>query len=289
MDNNNYEELKGSAKTFLQAVTSDNLYYGLFLLAVLIVALKLVDLIFRPWKKKKTSIHMSFLKGCLKAFLIITIGMKICSLSETLSGFTSQILMSSSLIVVVLGFVFQEGLSNIVHGFILSIFKPFQIGDRVMITIDGEGITGYIESIDLRSTIIKNVVNSSHVIVPNSKMDMCVIDNSYFDSNSVSSNFLDISITYESNLEKAIAVVSQVIAAHPYVQTARKEKNITEPVAVLVRDLGDSGIYLRASVMTKTVEENFAACSDIRRTLVACFDQESDLEFAYPHVQIVKE
>ena len=33
MDNNNYEELKGSAKTFLQAVTSDNLYYGLFLLA----------------------------------------------------------------------------------------------------------------------------------------------------------------------------------------------------------------------------------------------------------------
>lgn len=289
MDNNNYEELKGSAKTFLQAVTSDNLYYGLFLLAVLIVALKLVDLIFRPWKKKKTSIHISFLKGCLKAFLIITIGMKICSLSETLSGFTSQILMSSSLIVVVLGFVFQEGLSNIVHGFILSIFKPFQIGDRVMITIDGEGITGYIESIDLRSTIIKNVVNSSHVIVPNSKMDMCVIDNSYFDSNSVSSNFLDISITYESNLEKAIAVVSQVIAAHPYVQTARKEKNITEPVAVLVRDLGDSGIYLRASVMTKTVEENFAACSDIRRNLVACFNQEPDLEFAYPHVQIVKE
>ena len=90
MDNNNYEELKGSAKTFLQAVTSDNLYYGLFLLAVLIVALKLVDLIFRPWKKKKTSIHISFLKGCLKAFLIITIGMKICSLSETLSGFTSS-------------------------------------------------------------------------------------------------------------------------------------------------------------------------------------------------------
>ena len=201
MDNNNYEELKGSAKTFLQAVTSDNLYYGLFLLAVLIVALKLVDLIFRPWKKKKTSIHISFLKGCLKAFLIITIGMKICSLSETLSGFTSQILMSSSLIVVVLGFVFQEGLSNIVHGFILSIFKPFQIGDRVMITIDGEGITGYIESIDLRSTIIKNVVNSSHVIVPNSKMDMCVIDNSYFDSNSVSSNFLDISISLDNLLQ----------------------------------------------------------------------------------------
>lgn len=283
---NNYEDLKDSAKTFLQVITSDNLYYGLFLLAALVISLKLIDLVFKPLKKRG-SILVSFMKGCLKTFLIITIGMKICSLSEMLSGFTSQILMSSSLIVVVLGFVFQEGLTNIVHGFILSIFKPFQIGDRVKITIDGESITGYVKSIDLRSTIIQNVVNSSHVIVPNSKMDMCVIDNSYFDSSSVSSNFLDFSITYESNLEKALYVTAQEIEAHPYVRAVRASKEITDPVSVLVRELGDSGICLRASVMTKTVEENFAACSDIRRHLIHRFQMESDLEFAYPHVQMV--
>ena len=282
----NYEDLKGSAKGFLQIITSDNLYYGLFLLGVLIIGIKVVDLVFRPFKKKG-NIHISFLKSCIKAFLIVTIGMKICSLSNVLSGFTSQILMSSSLIVVVLGFVFQEGLTNIVHGFILSVFKPFQIGDRVSITIDGETITGYIHLIDLRSTIIRNVVNSSHVIVPNSKMDMCVIDNSYFDAASVSSNFLDFSVTYESNLEKAMYVTSQEIMAHPYVRAAREKQHITEPVAVLVRDLGDSGIYLRASVVTETVEENFAACSDIRRNLIYRFAAEPDLDFAYPHMQLV--
>lgn len=282
----NYEDLKGSAKTILQAITSDDLYYGLFLLAVLIIAVKLVDLIFKPFRRKG-GIHISFAKGCIKAFLIITIGMKICSLSSVLSGFTSQILMSSSLIVVVLGFVFQEGLTNIVHGFILSIFKPFQLGDRVQITIDGVTITGYIKSIDLRSTIIQNVANSSNVIVPNSKMDMCVIDNSYFDSESASSNFLDFSVTYESNLEKAIYLTSQEIMAHPYVRAVREERQMTEPVAVLVRDLADSGISLRASVVTKTVEENFAACSDIRRNLVHRFAAEPDVEFAYPHIQVV--
>ena len=277
--NTNYEELKGSAKSFLQAITSDNLYYGLFLLAALIVALKLVDLMFKPLKKKG-SLYVTFSQGCIKAFLIITIGMKICSLSETLSGFTSQILMSSSLIVVVLGFVFQEGLTNIVHGFILSIFKPFQIGDRVRVNIDGEVITGYIQSIDLRSTIIQNVMNSSHVIVPNSKMDMCVIDNSYFDTKSVSSNFLDFTITYASNLEKAMSVASQEIMAHPYVKAVYEEKNITNPPAVLVRELGELGVCLRASVITRTVEENFAACSDIRRAMIHRFQVEEDLEFA---------
>lgn len=284
--NENYLELKEIVKSFAQFVTSDHLHYGIFLFILMILSLKLVDLVFRPLKKKN-SILLNFVVGCIKAFLIITIGMKICSLSEILSGFTSQILMSSSLIVVVLGFVFQEGLTNIVHGFILTIFKPFQIGDRVRITIDGEGITGYIRSIDLRSTIIQNVLNSSHVIVPNSKMDMCVIDNNYFDAKSVSSNFLDFTITYESNLDKAMAITAEEILAHPFVRAAREEKHITGPVTVMVRELGVNGICIRAGVMTNTVEENFAACSDLRRAMVYRFKAEPDIQFANTNVQIV--
>ena len=179
--NENYEALKGSARTFLQLVTSDNLYYGIFLFILMLVLVKMIDLLFLPFRKVgKENIQMNFLKACLKVFIIITIGMRIFSLSDALSGFTSHILMSSSLIVVVLGFVFQEGLSNIVHGFILSIFRPFNLGDRVHLTVDGESITGYVQAIDLRHTIIQNVINSSHVIVPNSKMDLCVIDNNYY-------------------------------------------------------------------------------------------------------------
>lgn len=285
--NENYIELKESAKGFAQFITSDNLHYGIFLLLLLIISLKLIDLIFRPLKKKN-SILLNFILGCIKAFLIITIGMKICSFSEILSGFTSQILMSSSLLVVVLGFVFQEGLSNIVHGFILTIFKPFQIGDRVTIKIDGESITGYIRSIDLRSTIIQNVQNSSHVIVPNSKMDLCVIDNNYFDANSASSNFLDVTITYGSNLDKATAIISHEIMRHPFVHAARIEKNVTEPVAVMVRELGADGICLRATVMTNTVEENFTACSDLRRMIVYRFGDEPDIQFANHTLQVTE-
>ncbi|MBQ6323136.1 MAG: mechanosensitive ion channel, partial [Lachnospiraceae bacterium] len=161
--NENYEELKWSVRTILQVITSDDLYYGLFLVALLIILIKLVDLVFYPFRKRG-SVLLSFMKGCIKVFLVVTIGMRICSLVPVLSDFTSQILMSSSLIVVVLGFVFQEGLSNIVHGFILTSFKPFKLGDRVRITLDGQSITGYIVSMNMRQTVIQNVINSSHVI-----------------------------------------------------------------------------------------------------------------------------
>lgn len=286
--NENYENLKGGVKSVLKFITSDDLHYGLFLMILLLISLKVVDMIFRPFQKKK-NIHVTFFKCCLKAMLIIAIGLQIVSLSEVLSTFTSQILMSSSLIVVVLGFVFQEGLTNIIHGFIISIFKPFQIGDRVKVTIDGEIITGYIRSIDLRSTIIQNVMNSSHVIVPNSKMDMCVIDNPYFDAESVSTNFLDFVITYDSNLEKAVEMTARVIEDNPYVKAVREAKNITDPVTVMIRELGLNGAHLRAVVTTKTVEENFAACSDIRKRLILLVQEESDIRFANTQIQIEKE
>lgn len=282
----NYEDLKNSTKTFLQFITSDNVHYGIFLCVLLVVGLKALELIFRPIKKKE-NILVNFMLGCVQALWAAAIIMKICSLSETLSGFTSQILMSSSLLVVVLGFVFQEGLTNIVHGFILMLFKPFHLGDRVKVVIDGETITGYIKAVDLRSTMIQNVLNSSYVIVPNSQMDTCVIENSYFDANTASTNFLDFSVTYESNLEKAIAITAQEIVANPFVQEAVEEHNITGPVSVMVRSLDDSGIALRATVITSTVEKNFSACSEIRRQLVWRFAQEPDVDFAYPHMHIV--
>ena len=176
-----------------------------------------------------------------------------------------------------------------VHGFILFVFKPFEIGDRVQINIDGVTITGYIKSIDLRSTIIQNIMNSSTVIVPNTKMDMCLIANSYFDTSSLKSNFLDFSITYESNMEKAMAIASKVIMDQPMVREVRREQNAREPVQVFVRELGDNGIFLRATVETKKIEDNFVACSEIRKNRVKRFAQEDDIDFAYPHMQIVKE
>ena len=286
--NENYEELKESTKTVLQMMTSSDLYYGIALFIIMIILLKVVDLIFVPFRKWNHML-LNFLKAVLKAVILVSFGFRIMSLVPFLQDFTSQILMSSSLIIVVLGFVFQEGLTNIVHGFIISVFRPFKIGDRISVTVDGETITGYVQDITARHTVLQNVVNSACVIVPNAKMDMSVINNSYFDKDTLSTNFLDLEITYESNLDKTIMLLRSAVERHPLVAAARKAKQIDTPVTVMVRDLGKDGIALRAIVTTLTVEENFAACSDIRRQLVAYFAQDPELEFAYPHLQMVEE
>lgn len=268
----------------IKTLWESNLLKAAVMIIVMLILLKVVNQIFKALKGKST-IHTNFIRSILQALIVIFFLIQIGSLSDAMAKFYSSILMSSSLLVVVLGFVFQEGLSNIVHGFILTFFKPFDIGDRVKITIDGVQITGYVKSINLRNTIIQNVYNNSSVIVPNAKMDLCVIDNSYFDEKSVNSNFLDIEITYESNLDKACKLVSLTIDNHPLVQKVKKAD--APPTDVLVSQLGNHGVTLRASVITATIEENFVACSDIRKDLLHLFALDPELEFAYPHMVTV--
>ena len=257
-------------------------------LLVMLILWKLINRGLKRYREKGAgNLLPSFIGGILKALVVIVGGIRIFNAFGLFTGLGSQLFMSSSLIVAVLGFIFQEGISNIIHGFLISLFQPFNIGDRVRITVDGLSITGYIDAISLRHTVIINILDSSRVIVPNSKMDTCVIENTYVDSGAYNSAFLDISITYESDLEKAIELLRQTVQEHPAVVRERERQGITDPVPVLVWELEDSGILLRAKVITKTVEENFVVCSDIRRTLIRRFKEDPDLDMAYPHMHIV--
>ena len=110
-----------------------------YVLAMMYVVLcflvvKLVDRIFkRLISHREESIKLQFLNGIIKIAVLAFFLFRIAALSSVLTSFSNTILMSSSLLVVVMGFIFQEGLSNIVHGFFLSAFQPFTIGDRISV------------------------------------------------------------------------------------------------------------------------------------------------------------
>ena len=286
--NNEYtQEIKDGAEAAWSTVFSSKFFYAILLVVIMGVLFKVVDLVAKTIRKRNSNPMVAFLAGLLKGIIAIVILIRIINLFYVLKGITEQLLMSSSLVVVVLGFVFQEGLTNIVHGFILSVSKPFQIGDRVMVTIDGITLTGYIRTMGLRSTTIQNVENNAMVSVPNAKMDLGMIQNNYLEVADSSSAFLDLSVTYESDLEEALELVGRCIADNPYVSAESIRTQNLDPPMVLVRNFADSGIDIRGIVKTRTVEENFAACSQIRRAVKKAVDESPSVFFAYPHVHLV--
>lgn len=261
----------------------------LFTIIILCSALflsKIVDVVFNRTLKKKKQIHIKFFKNIIQILIIFfglyTIGMQF----DKFQSFSNTILASSSLLVVVLGFAFQKSLEDFIAGILISLFKPFNIDDRV--TLMGEKISGYIEDITIRHTVIRTF-NNSRLIVPNSTMNKEILENNKI-INPQSIGFMDALITYESDVSLAKEVMAKVICSHPNVVDTRtpEEKEKGEPqVRIFVRELGENGIALRGNVVTENIDLNFKTCSDIREALLKEFAK-NNIEFAYPHVTISK-
>lgn len=200
-----------------------------------------------------------------------------------------SLLAGSGIAALCVGLASQEVLSNLVSGVFLNLFHPFSIGDRV--TIQSLGVTGIIEDISLRHTVIRNFENN-RILIPNSKMNSEVVENTNF-SEQIVSNFLDLGISYSADIEKAIFIIQQEVQNHPDFYDGRSEKDKMDgisPVVVRVVGLGDFSVNLRTVVWAKDAGTGYAQLCDLRKTIKKRFDKEHiEIPFPCTNVYLRKE
>lgn len=128
------------------------------------------------------------------------------------------------------------------------------------------------EDITLRHVVIKTF-NNSRVIVPNSIINKEKIENSHY-KDTRAGMFVDIPITPDLDIDKAMEIVNRIVESHPLyldIRTDEEVNNGTPLVTTVVREINNDGVWIRSSVWTKNVSDNFKACSDIRREIVKQF------------------
>jgi len=231
-----------------------------------IFAIKIFRVIWRRFGKD--TIHQKFIKNVL-SIIIWFIGILIAlNWLPNFSDVATAILAGSGLVVLTIGLAAQESLGNAFSGLFISMFKPFEVGDRVHLT--SANITGFIEDITIRHTVLRTFMNS-RIIIPNSVMNKELIENANF-ANPQASNFIDVIITYDSNVTTACEIIASVIGSHPDFVDTRSQQTVPK-VPVFIRALGLYGIELRASMWTATIANNFAACSDVRKGILHEFEK----------------
>jgi small conductance mechanosensitive channel len=144
---------------------------------------------------------------------------------------------------VAIGLALQGSLSNFSAGLLLIIFHPFRVGDL----IEGAGITGIVEEIQLFSTSVLTEDNRL-VIIPNSKL----VNDTIINHSSKGTLRVDmvIGISYEENLQRVKKVISEILASDPRVlQTPVPEIGVLE--------LSEN--YLRLGVRPWTNSRNYWA------------------------------
>lgn len=258
---------------------------GFVILAVTCACARLVDYGFLRVKNPR-NLNLKFLNSFLKGLVWVIGVLLIIGLIPGMSKLTQTVLAGSGIAAVVLGLAAQESFGNLISGMMIAIFHPFQVGDLIHL-IDSD-LTGFVEDITLRHTVIRTYTNS-RIIVPNSGMSTEKIENLDF-ADSASVQNIDVTVAYECDLPRAMELMAEVIGSHPLFldrRTAEQKESGRPKVPVFVQSFGDSGIVLRAGMWTASAAQGYGACSDARLGIKKAFDA-AGIEIPYTKITVVK-
>jgi len=244
---------------------------------------KLVD------RQKKSGSSLATVTGFVRYIAVAAVyfagGMVIIGAIPLLSSAVHTLLTAGGVIAVVAGLAAQEALGSVVSGVMILLFKPFKMGDVVRY-VDSD-ITGTVEEITLHHTAVRTVENK-RVIIPNSKMNSAIIENADYADSRICV-FLTVGVSYESDLKKAKELLAAEVAQQPTyldVRTEQQKHDGAPKVTVVVLELADSSVTLRASLWAKDNATAFALKCAVLEDIKQTYDREG-IEIAYPHMQVV--
>lgn len=276
---------------FIDTITTwgsntDFLKYSLFTTIttaiVLLVAARIINhILARIIQKHYQRDNLKFILRLKTIAVYIVALYAVLDLFQPFQTLLKTLLASGGVIAVVIGLAAQEAAGNFINGLMIVMFKPFKIGDLIKIN-NGE-LIGTVEDISLRHTVIKTYENTK-IIVPNSVIDKAVLEN-ITAVNNRKGNFLELEISYESDLETAMQIIREEVKKHPdYMdgRTASEKQNQQPEVVIRLTDFAENGLKLKATVYSKNNAQGYAMLSDIRIAIKKRFD-EAGIEIPYPH------
>ncbi len=229
---------------------------------------------------------MNVIRKIVKALIVFICVITALYQIEGLEQLMTSILAGSGILAIAIGLASQDAASNLISGVMVSVFKPFTVGNTIKLV--GSGTIGTVEEITLRHTVIRTVENK-RVIVPNSTINSETIENAHFGDSEIC-NYIEIGITYESDITKAKALCEEVALQNERVIDKRTEEQKAagdSMVGVIVFRLDDSAVVLRVAVWSVDAANGFAAKGEIMESIKNRFDVEEGVEMAYPHIVVV--
>lgn len=228
--------------------------------------------------------NFSFLKNSV-SFIVFTIAIVYIFISVPfLEDISTAVFTGAGLAAAAIGFASQKALSNIISGIFILIFKPFRVDDIIEINSTNKGT---VEEVTLRHTIIKDFENR-RIVVPNSVISDAIIINSSITDEKIKKH-MDIGISYDSNIDKATAIIQDEAEKHPLLLDGRTQeelKNKTPKVVVRVIELGDFAVTLRAYIWSGGNNNAFVLNCDLLKSIKTRFDNEG-IEIPFPYRTVV--
>jgi len=171
---------------------------------------------------------------------------------------------------VAFGFGAQNTVRDIISGYFILMENQFRKGDVVKIA----GIAGLVENVNLRRTVLRDLDGIVHS-VPNG--EITTASNYTLGFSRVN---LNIPVSYETNLDKAIKVLNN-IGKEIAKDKKFKKLIIKAPEVWGVEDFAENSIEIKFIGETEPIKQ-WDVARELRKRIKIAFDKEN-IEIPYPH------
>ena len=248
-----------------------------------IVCMILIDILFKKKSAKNKRIHQQYLARLGQLLVVVIVLVDIMQALNPDLKLSSVFLKGSALIVAIVGFAGQTAISDIISGFLISVNRPFDIGDRII--VDGLD-PGIVEDITLRHTVLK-IYDDFRIIVPNSQLNSKTVINTSYKTEDRRGIHLQYSVSYDTDVQKAMDVIRDCVVESPYTLSVVTNGISEDSGPVYFLKFADSALILETTIWISRITSSYVAITDINMRVNKAFN-ELGIEIPYNYVNVVE-
>ena len=259
---------------------------GVIILVALVVMWVLITInkkCFKKLKKDHKNIHLTLIEKLINIAIVVVVGLLAFSAVGGTKTVWQTLLGGTAVISAVAAFAAQDVIKDMLAGMMISIYKPFDIGDRIELE---DGTAGVVKDMTMRHVVI-NTVDTIKEVVPNSRLNTMLIKNYSFNVPVRSVKF-EFPIGYDSDVEKAKQVIFDTVKASPYTvpyETDLEGKEHYKPVYFLA--LADSALIMSVTAYYDRTTATEAVKNDVNTSVREALI-EAGIEIPYNYITVVK-
>lgn len=252
-------------------------------IAVMVLLIFINRKCFQKIKKKHQNLHLQLLEKLINIFIIIVVGLLAFSAVGGTRDVWHTLLGGTAVVSAVAAFAAQDVIKDMLGGLMISIYKPFDIGDRIELP---DGTAGIVKGMTMRHVVI-NTIDTVKEVIPNSKLNVMQIKNYSFKTKCRSVNFV-FPVAYDTDPKKAKEVIAAAVKESEYSIPFRFNKEGQKDYSeVYFISLADSAlrfsvtVYYENSIPTEVVKD------DINTRVVEALVG-NGIEIPYNYVNIIQ-
>ena len=227
---------------------------------------------------KRNNINLRFVENIVRFIVIFLAVQWVVMSSDLTEPFGRVLFQGTTVIAAIAGFAAQPVIADMICGLMLSVTKPFDIGDRIELE---DGRAGIVKDITLRHVTLQDI-DTLLLVIPNSKLNGMKITNmsQLRPKRSVHFRF---HVAYNADVDRAMAVIADAVRQSPYTVPQTPEG---EYAPVYFISYGESSLVMATTAYYEATSRTEVMKSDVNLRVRHALN-EAGIEIPYNYVNFV--